>query len=273
VLGLKPLLTPSVHPYQKLLDCLGADSGKLRPMTTENLRAVTARLTGQMVDKFAGEHYFIKLAEPKNQRNGQSVPNEFYLRPDKLVAAMNQGSAPAFKNVSMIMPEAFVQSLTCQRQTVDGEEQDFEHASSEARKKMFRNAVREAREAQQAILEAQFTHCGASCRELVADGLSKNTQENFADWLAHKTLPRFLNREASVEKRREMVGLAGAVLCRRPASIESSSEFQEEEKSFSFEPHPDNRIRRVSVFNREVRQSLACQPDRESQKGFGECGL
>lgn len=137
---------------------------------------------------------------------------------------------------------------------------------------MFEKALTETREIQQAIYQAYFSKCGKECGELVDEGILRNAQEFFADWLAAKSLPRHLNRENDQNKKREAIDLTLMSFCSDPIITENENfAFSEIEKRFSFETHPDHRIRRLSLITPETAKIISCTIDEETKRGFGAC--
>jgi len=139
---------------------------------------------------------------------------------------------------------------------------------------MFQDAILSAQSAQEALLVEKFRHCGRECRELLKEELSRDRNENFADWISIQAFPRYLSRETSLEKRRELAGLASSLFCTEPGYIKTSNadhDFDVIEKTFSQLPHPEYRVRRLSVFSPKVAELVNCRMDDELKKGFGSC--
>jgi hypothetical protein len=259
-----------VSPFQTLTDCL-VPPKELRPFDTETLTSVTKEMADETINVFASSHAFLWLAQPTLMKNGKPKENEYYLRPDRVEASQNQALPPTWKNTFSAVPGVFVQNLACARAVKNGREVAFADASPEQRNEMFQKAISSTQQIEQAINATRFAICGRECRELVSRRLSRNAQENFADWLSIKALPRFLMRERSLTKRRELAGLAPVDLCSLPGPEQSAPEFAAVEKSYSFESHPDDRIRRLSIFSPEVAQAVGCRLDEETKKGFSSC--
>jgi hypothetical protein len=259
-----------VSPFQILTNCL-VPSKELRPFNSEALAAATKEMADSAISSYASSNAFLWLAQPTLVKSGKPKENEYYMRPDRWVAMQNQSLPPTMQNTYSAVPGVFVQNLSCARALKNGKEVGFADASPEQRIEMFRDAISSTQRVEQAAYAARFAICGRECPELVSRGLSRNAQENFSDWLSIKALPRFLMRERSVTKRRELAGIAPVDLCSPPGPEQSAPDFAAVEKSYSFESHPDRRIRRLSIFSPEVAQAVGCRLDEETKKGFSSC--
>ena len=255
------------HPYRKLIDCFSSRKKELEPFNAEKLRYAAKKQTSSLIARYSDLNAFGYLAKSGTK----DEPNDFYMRPDRRVARSHNYIPPSWKKSDDIVTESFVQSLSCAK-AKDGA--SFERASREDRNKMFQDAILSAQSAQEALLVEKFRHCGRECRELLKEELSRDRNENFADWISIQAFPRYLSRETSLEKRRELAGLASSLFCTEPGYIKTSNadhDFDVIEKTFSQLPHPEYRVRRLSVFSPKVAELVNCRMDDELKKGFGSC--
>ena len=96
--------------------------------------------------------------------------------------------------------------------------------------------------------------------------------QNFADWLSYKALGRFLERHQDLRTRREAAALSTVDLCRPPGAKKDAPDLAAAEKEYSLESHPDNRVRRISVFNKKNAVITKCEINPQEQ-GFGLCEI
>lgn len=263
-----------LSPYTQLTDCLAPPPERLRPFNSKTVSPVSKRYAATAINRYANANIFSLLVQEKSPNPDKTSNNEFYMRPDRADALMTGGLINPQKNYMFAIPGTFTQSLVCQQADIDGEKIDFEHATGKIRQDMFEKAILESREIQQLVYESIFTRCGKECAALVGEDLSRNAQENFADWMASQALPRYLKREKSLENRREILSIAMLIHCNeRPTAKILDPDLNEIEKKFSFDKHPDNRIRRLSFFTPEIAKTVGCEIDNEIKRGFGECSF
>jgi|GEM_PF-3350281 len=270
---IKEIIEP-LNPYTKLTDCLAPPLEPLRPFNSKNINPISKRYAATAINQYANANIFSLLVQAKTTNIDKVSDNEFYMRPDRAQALMTGGLINPQKNYLSAIPATFTQSLTCQQAEQDGKKVDFEHATGKIRQDMFEKAIFESREIQQIVYESIFSRCGKECAGLVGEDLSRNAQENFADWMASQALPHYLKREKSLEKRRELLSIATLSHCNEnPNAKMIDTDLNEIEKKFSFDRHPDNRIRRLSFFTPEVAKTVGCEIDNEIKRGFGECSF
>ncbi len=65
-----------------------------------------------------------------------------------------------------------------------------------------------------------------------------------------------------------MASQMGAIFC---DSFSNDPELMKIEKSFSFQQHGNNRVRRMSFFNEELAKQADCVRDEEVKEGYGSC--
>jgi hypothetical protein len=267
-----PIVEPTSYPYRKLTDCFFPNK-QLEPFNSDTVGPVAQRYARETIGSDSDSQIFTKLAQPTEHKKGAIRDNPLYMRPDRVYADLNKGVFPTKKDTSDITPQIFTQNLFCERAEENGKSVDYAHASLEVQKKMFSHAIEETRDAQQAIYQSQFSYCGRECSQLVNDGISRNAQENFADWLAIRTFPSYLKRARTEQERRDIAALSFVLMCDAPGPGRDAPWLTELEKKFSLEPHPDNRRRRLSVFTPDVAAVVGCKRDSDVQKGDSGCSL
>jgi hypothetical protein len=261
VLPLPSTIQEPRYPYQNLTDCFQSHSD-LKKFNLENVLPVAERFTSQAISDLATNHSFTLLAQPTVESHGKTISNDLYMRPDLLYANQNQNTLYR-GNASMDpLPQVFTQALACN---------GYAQASKSDQPKLFESALNDTKAFDIAYGVTLSSSCGRECSFLVSDSLSKNSQENFADWLAIQTLPKRLARESSQEKRRKISELGMPVVCTAPGPVSNAPTLAAVEKQYSYETHPDDRIRRLSIFTPAVAKFVGCDRDADTKKGFGSC--
>lgn len=259
------------HPLEKLSSCLKEKSG-LEKLTTENVRSAASRIAKNTMSWYASNNYFLNLAQPTiTRRDGRVVTNPLFMNP-KLLKDANLTVRSDGKSVSTASPpEIFAQSLACQEIEKDGVKISYEKATNSAdRTALFKRALEETLEVTRIQKEDFFSYCGQNCAELVDQDLASPTHEHMADWIAIRATQRYLKRIANPIHRREASAAANALFCNQPGLTTDAPELAVEEKSYSHLVHPDNRVRRISIYTHENAATLGCLIDDKNQ-GFALC--
>lgn len=256
---------------QVLYDCLQPKS-KLEPYTHETIQSVAKRNARQSLSAYASAHSFLTLAQPTVTKDGKETPNEFFMRPDRLNASYNDNTFNSSPNQDANMTEIFAQSLSCIKIKDGNKDIAYKNASPEQRSKVFDAAMSETLSLIEARTREWYSYCGQNCSELAAESLSVDSRENFADWMSYKALSNYLGRKQNLRERREAAALATVDLCERPGPKNDAPDLAESEKKYSLENHPDTRVRRISVFNKQNAELNQCLIN-EQEQGFGLCEL
>jgi hypothetical protein len=139
---------------------------------------------------------------------------------------------------------------------------------------MYEAAIQKTKDVRQAIEQARYTYCGRDCIWAVGVADATAPKEKFADWMANQTYPRFLQRQRSLQNKREMAALAFVSFCDRPGPWKYAPWMGEIDKKFSVggqEAHSYTRSRRLSVFTDAVAKEVGCIRDDEIKKGDSSC--
>lgn len=266
-----PTQARSLDAMQPLYDCL-KPKGDLAPFSADSLKSAADRTAKKAVSGYASENAFTQLAQATLTKDGESLENEFYMRPDRLLASDRGNIFVALKQRDAEIAEIFTQSLACAELPVGGEKVRYENAKREDRARIFDLAVREAKTVIGARLLDWYSYCGRNCSALVEDNLAVQADENFADWLANRAFSSFLARKKNLRERREASGLATVGLCEEPGPKKDAPDLAATEKEHSLAPHPDTRLRRLAIYDLQNAALVECQ-NREHAKGDKPCDL
>lgn len=258
------------HPLEKLASCL-KDRSKLKPLETAAVRSAVDRSVSEDLSWYAERNQFLKLSQPTITAEGKAKPNPYYLRPDLIPAYLYPPYGDGKRKRSTTPREIFYQELRCQPGTKDGNPATFaEIADKSERTRIFKAALDETYRLEKVRLEDKLTYCGQACPELLGDRMATNSDENSADWFAMQATLHFLKRAKSPTQKREAAALSTALFCTEPGAAADAPELALIEKYFSQESHPDDRLRRISLFSPEIASSLGCETDPNAQ-GFSQC--
>jgi hypothetical protein len=262
---------PQFDALQGLYDCLGPKKD-LKPFDEKAVNTASERQTVSGISDYATATIFTQLAQPtKRNEDGQTVENEYYMRPDRVMAALSSHAEVKNADRDFGLPELFHQSLSCVRETIDGKNVGYLDSDKSNRKILFAKAIKETKEIVKANSNDWLSYCGNNCDELQADQLSVNSQENFADWIATRALQRRLSQIPSLDSRREAISVSSYIfLCEEPSALSEAPDLTSTEKRFSLEVHPENRVRRLAVFGDRNAELAQCKISPEEQ-GFGKC--
>ncbi len=259
----------SIDMMQSLYDCL-QPKNDLKDFDDKTLSSIAERLTGEEISNYAEAHGFLNLAQPVVSKDKKVIENEFFMRPDRLLARYNDFTNLNEEHRSVNPLEIFTQALSCvEETTVDGKF-TYKNIKPELRSKLFNKAIQQTSMVIQARKENYFYHCGKNCSELQVEKFSKDSREDFSDWLSFKALGNFLKREKNLRNRREAAALATVDLCENPGPKSDAPDLAFEEKGFSLENHPDTRSRRLSAFNKKNTEIVDCEIG-ENTRGRVSC--
>jgi hypothetical protein len=211
------------------------------------------------MNSYAERNLFTSLAQPTVRKKGKDVPNEDFFRPDH-----DRESGPEAKCQTDVLAELFTQELECR---------NYKASNLEERGVIFEQALEDTFELQKIINQHWFAHCGTECSELTPHKLGRSTGEESADWLARRAFAKAVARAPTVQAKRQMLATATVWMCPTPGKFWSAGDLTSREKKYSFEEHPDNRPRRLSLFTPEIVRMIECTPDEEVLKGNSSCDL
>lgn len=261
---------PNFDSMQKFYDCLAPKTG-LQPLTPENVNRVANLAVKSHISSLATKKLFTYLAQPtKLNEDGESKPNDFTLRPDLLLAALDGNLIVQNDIRSASSVEIFVQDLACVHKNIDGKDVTYQNAPPGQRKELFSAAIEDLTTIVRAQVNDEYSNCGRNCSGLQKYSLSVNSQENFADWIAQRALTRRLTRLPTTEQRRDAIGLAFSFFCRPPSALSLASDLTTTEKQFSQEVHPDDRPRQLALYSDRNAKLAQCEIT-PAEQGNAKC--
>lgn len=261
---------PAENPYHRLTACLYPNR-KIKPLSDGAIRNVAERNARTTIASLVEDDMFLKLSQPTIEENGKTIPNLFYMRPDRYQANANGNIFPNSKS-SSVEGQIFVQALSCQRESVAGQSIGYDKASEKTRLQMFERSMQQTMDVIQAIKQSKYSLCGQECEKLAEDGLSKDATESVADWLMIQSLPRYLSHLSSAEAKRDAIMTVASKRC-DTGSWKKAWKAAEIQKQFALEPHPQDHRRQMSYFSPEVADAISCNRDDEVVEGAPTCGL
>ena len=262
LISLKEISEPNPI-FRKLTSCLKSEA-KLKPFDNKTLKNVAEEEAGITINSWATANAFTYLAQPTLlDNNGTENFNNYYMQPELLRTSYRGNFRTTDACYDDVVAEIFVQELECQ---------GYSKALSTERPKLFNKAISETKALKQIINEHWYSYCGRECSSLVAKGLSRSTSEEVAEWMKYRLLSGFVAREPDLALRRQIVAGSVAAYCEAPGVLNSAAALTIEEKKYSYEEHPDNRVRRLAAFTPQIVQLLDCDPGNEIRLSK-ECDL
>jgi hypothetical protein len=255
------------RPLEKLVACL-KDRSQLKDFETAQVKALADYKADEDLARYAERNQFLKIAQPTITENGELRPNPYFLKPENFTAYLRPPFSDGKYRLEAGPRDIFYRELTCA-----GEEngQGYEAIKDkEQRAKIFQQAMRVTQQVLRAKTEDWYTFCGRGCSDLAAHQLAANSNENAADWFASQANQRYLARMKKQADRREASALSTALFCDAPSAVNDAPELAALEKEFSQESHPDSRVRRISVYSKEISEIVGCETDPANQ-GFSAC--
>jgi hypothetical protein len=267
---IQPQSTPKkFDSMQSLYDCL-QPKGELAKYDPAAIQSAAERLVNDQMDGYASDHFFLNLAQPSFYKAGKLNKNEFYMRPDRLGTKLNSGLFLSSQNRDANPMEIFTQALACVSQESGGKEVSYQDAPQGERAQLFKMALQDTQKILIAKNAEWFSYCGRNCRELASDHISVDSRENFSDWLGSRAMSRHLGRKKDLREAREASAVSTVLFCDEPSAVSDAPDLAAVEKKYSFENHPDHRVRRISVFNKKNASVVKCDI-KEQEQGFGLC--
>lgn len=258
----------NTNPLDAFYECLQSRKN-LKPFATEDVRRIADMYAKDNIASYADANAFVNLAKQSFQKGEAKKTNELYLRPDLWLAQSKQ-TYDFTRDRSALVPEVYTQSLSCQKIEIDGQEISFKQAANDSQRALMqKNAIEEVLKITQRKIEDFYSYCGKTCPDLAKYSLSANPAENNSDWFAFRAMIPFL-KKIPPENRKEASALATALFCEAPGVEASAPELTAVQKEYSFEVHPDSRIRRVSSYIPEMADLLGCKID-TNERGFALC--
>jgi hypothetical protein len=264
----KEVGTPKSDPLQKLADCL-APKKNLREFNQQNVGALSESFATSELSSAASSNNFLELSEPNTKRFDQDKKNPHYLRPDRVTALAEGQFVNATQRDANIF-EIVNQQLACIKNADGSSYISHQSLTASERPSILKKVLDDTKVLKTSLNNLQLTDCGTNCRALVGYNVSADSGENFSDWIAGRALSTELQRYKNVEERRQAAALSAVLFCNRPDITTIAPDAALVEKQFSTEPHPNNRLRRLAVFNQVNSQLVDCQIS-DAARGFGSC--
>jgi hypothetical protein len=79
--------------------------------------------------------------------------------------------------------------------------------------------------------------------------------------MSFRVTGKYLERIKDLRIRREAAALSTIGECNKPGPINDAPDLAEVEKKYSLEIHPDNRSRRLAIFNKKNIELTDCNPN------------
>lgn len=254
----QPNFSLSPASFQKLTQCLKSEK-ELKPFQISEVTKINEENMRRDLHQFALTNEFTLLASPLEFKDGKYKDNDFFMRPDRWrVKGTDQ---ECMDNVNV---ELMHQIMKCAQ---------YNEKDLKTRAQKFEESIKDLEQIKNIAVERWISFCGKDCADLVVSKFSRVVHEEFADWMAKKILAVFLEREKSIEIRRQALGTAGVWLCDFPGPFWGASDLTEREKKWSFESHPDDKIRRLSMITPKIAQLLNCRLGSDWPQSNNTCEL
>lgn len=267
----------SPRPYDSLALCL--DGGKpLQKNLTES--EVRRQVDEDLVDSFnylSNRNIFSTMVVPSFTEFGKEKQNPFYLGPDVFMASFSdKGYATTNMKIRSVPLsfEIFYQVVQCEYEKLKTSiplNVFFTEKGPPEKTKILKSSIEVTKQIYGGLFEESYSSCGQFCGAFVRKNMARNVDEKFADWMAFRIFKRYLLNKKSLEERRFASAMALANLCDRPSVRQAAGVLLEVEKTYSIEPHGENRERRLSLYNEAIAEVVQCKP--ETTQAWGSCPL
>ncbi|MEY4615453.1 MAG: hypothetical protein RJB66_413 [Pseudomonadota bacterium] len=264
-------------PFDSLADCL--DEGRPLKKAFDPME-VSRKIEEDIVDSMdflSNRNLFSSMVIPNYEEFGREKKNPFFLDPDVFASEMSsKGYTPNNKKTRShpATAEIFYQAIRCEHEAKKSEVPITEYFTKKSlgeREQVFRSSIETTQHVLVLLLEEIYYSCGQYCPAFVRNGMARNIDEKFADWMSFRLFQRFLKTKSKLEEKREASALALADLCDRPSVRQEAGTLLNIEKSYSIAPHPESRMRRLALYNREISNLLECIP--ETKETWGSCSM
>ncbi len=254
-------------PLQNLYDCL-IPKDELQSFDFDNINFIAQHQANQVIRYSAENHSFTKLSQTQPLACDKKE-NEFFLRPDRLwLKSYQQSVQPTLR--SPITEEVFSQSLFCQIDQLDNKVNTYSLLDSEKKKILIQTSLQQTKEVLKTLQKEAFRYCGKNCESLELFNLSKNSGENFSDWMSYRSMTKYLENIPNPELRKESALAGSALDCNQRNSPNLDRHISQVEKKYATEPHPLKFDRRMALFNSKNTKLLNCELE-PKYYGFGQC--
>ena len=144
--------------------------------------------------------------------------------------------------------------------------EEFLVSESARAAEVFASAMEETKRLNTIYEYSRSAVLAENSRELTDFNLSRPSDEDFADWIAHEAISLKLQRTPSLQDRRDFISAAGASYC-RPDSLQILAKDKIlVEKTYSRNFHSPHRERRLRSFTPKTAELLQCVRGEDIQK-------
>lgn len=266
-----------VKPYDALAQCLDNDQPLRKPFDPAEIHRQVEEDLVETLNYLANRNLFSSMVIPKYAEFGKEKKNPYFLGPEVFISEFSdKGYAPSNLSVRSypVSPEVFFQVVQCEYERQKSPlplKEFFTERGATERDLVLKSSIEASKHVFAMLFEESYYSCGQYCSAFVRKGMARNVEEKFADWMSFRLFHRYLKTKTSLEEKRRASALALANLCDRPSVRQAAGSLLAVEKSYSLAPHPENRARRVGLYNQPIADLLECVP--ESQESWGSCPL
>jgi hypothetical protein len=200
----------------------------------------------------ARRNVFLRIISPELPLpNGKAQKNPLYMNPCGYYLWETQAQ-PLDEDVSLLL--FFTAEYRCSKEPDRGQK--------------FKNAIEIAKQLQTALAKSTIAMEGqfSGRYRLDRDGYSSSPTERFADNLGQMVFAKILNSEQDVRKRRARYLANNAWLCRKPSIQQLFPSEAKVQRSYYVEPHSETNQRQKELLTDEIRESLHCKRDFETNQ-------
>lgn len=241
---------------------------KLEAFDTHEVASLMRDQARTDVGTDADNKYYSRIDNPSYVKHGQTEQNEYFLRPDIALADENNFFWYPDYHRDQATQEIYTQDLICQAQKAGKPLQDM---SELQRATLMDAAIQTTTDITAADYVDGQSYCGENCDLLVSSGMSSPPNEAFADWMAGKVVSSYLrDLPGDIDHKRDASGVVMASFCAPPGPEHDAPVLAAHEKRWSLEPHPEDRVRRLSIYTPATASLLKCDI-KAGEEGFGSC--
>jgi hypothetical protein len=263
------------NPYDNLASCL--ENGK--PLKKAyDAAEIDRQVDEDLVDVLnyaANRNLFTSMVIPTFKEFNTLKKNPYFRGPEVIVSEFTGKGYSAEHHrmrTSPYSPEIFYQVISCEHERAKSTvsfETFFTNAGSKEREQILKASIEKTKKILSLVYEEYFAGCGQYCQGFVRKGMARNVDERFADWMSFRILNRYLKSKENIDERRILSAFSVAYLCDKPSFRQEAGALLDIENTYSIESHPENRARRMALYNTENSELLQCAP--ETLESWGSC--
>lgn len=266
-----------VNHYDSLAKCLDNNQALKKEFDPKEISRQVDEDLVEVLNYLANRNLFSNMVIPDYQEFGKQKKNPYFAGPEVFVSEFT-GKGYVTSHVGMrsypYSPEVFYQAVQCEvEKQKSGMPFDvfFTSGGSPQREEVLKKSIEQTKSVISKLYEESYFSCGQFCSTFVRKGMARNIDEKFADWMSFRIFSRFLKSQKTLEEKRSASSFALVNLCDRPSVRQEAGGLLNVEKTYSIESHPENRARRIGLYNREIADLLDCVP--ESRETWGSCNF